>query len=109
MLGGAGGSGQGGSRAVGSLDLRAHNQTPSRQGALNASITEERTRSQPSVMEPADGQRTPLGGQDKCLLPLGLDDEGEARCPGPGEGLWKGSQKRWVWSGLYRCPSGQYT
>ena len=103
MLGGAGSSGQGGSRAAGSLDLRAHNQTRTRQGALNASITQEMTRSRPSVMEPAepaDGHRTPLGGQDKCLLPLGLNDEGEARCPGPGEGLWKGSQKRWVWSGL---------
>lgn len=97
-MGGAGGSG--GARAAGSLDLRAHHRTPTSPGALNVSITQEMTRSRPNLMEPADGHRTPLGGQHKCLLPLGLDDEGEARCPGPGEGLWKGSQKRWVWSGL---------
>lgn len=105
VLRGTGGSGWGGSRVAGSLDLRTHHRTPIHPGALNVSITQEMTRSCPSLMELADGHQIPLGGQDKCLLRLGLDDEGEARCPGPGEGPQKGNQKRW--SSLWECPSGQ--
>ena len=105
MSGGAGGSGRGApgrqARWTSGLTIETH------PGALNVSITQEMTRSRPSLMKLADRHQIPLGGQDKCLLRLGLDDEGGARCPGPGEGPQKGDQKRWVWSSLWECPSGQ--